>query len=508
MTEPGREILALKRVRKSFPGVLALDDANLSIRAGEVHGLVGENGAGKSTLIKVLAGVITRSGGEIVVDGAALEKVTPAQIHAAGVRFVHQELHLIAHFTVAETVFMGQELQGPFGLRTRTMRRAAESFLEETLNARIDPLTLVRDLGVAERKLVQIARALVDDKAKIVVLDEPTAPLANAEIEHLFSVIARLKQRGIAMIYVSHYLSEIAAICDRVTVLRNGRDVGVVDPVGPGDQRRIIALMIGRELADLYPVRTRRAAEPVLRLENFSDGRYFRRVDLEVKRGQIIGLAGLIGSGREALMETIYGLKRAREGRLWLDGAPARIASPERTIRRGVVMAPGDRRHDGLVVDMTVADNVNLASFEDVAFCSLVDRRAAARRASALAERVDIRPRRVETIARNLSGGNQQKVVLARWLTKPSRLFLLDEPTLGVDIGAKAEIYRLIERLAAEGAGVLISSSDAAELVGLCDRVVVLLRGEIVADLDASALTLDRLVALTTGGETAAELRP
>jgi ribose transport system ATP-binding protein len=502
MVDYGREILALTRVSKAFPGVLALDEASLSVRAGEIHGLVGENGAGKSTLIKVLAGVIARSGGDVRVDGASFEVVTPAGIHAAGVRFVHQELNLVANFTVAETVFMGQELQGPFGLRTQTMRRAAERFLVEALNTRINPRTLVRDLSVAERKLVQIARALIDDNAKIVVFDEPTAPLANAEIEHLLGVIARLKQRGIAMVYVSHYLGEITSLCDRVTVLRNGRDVGVVDHVGPGDARRIINLMIGRELADLYPARSRRAGRPLLRIEKFGDGRHYRDVDLEVKSGEIVGLAGLIGSGREELVDSIYGLKRATHGRLRLDGAPTRIASPARAIRRGIVMAPRDRRNDGLVIDMTVADNVNLASFEEAAFGVIVNRRAAARRAQTLVERLDIRPRNVEALARNLSGGNQQKVVLARWLATASRLFLLDEPTLGVDIGAKAEIYRLIDKLAADGAGVLISSSDAAELVGFCDRVVVLLRGEVAADIAASSLSLDRLIALTTGGET------
>jgi ribose transport system ATP-binding protein len=246
MTEASREVLTMARVRKTFPGVLALDEANLSVRAGEIHGLVGENGAGKSTIIKALAGIFPRDSGEIAVDSVPFDEVTPSKVHAAGVRFVHQELNLVPHFTVAETVFMGQELQGPLGLRVKAMRRAAEQFLEEALNAHISGRKLARDLGVAERKLVQIARALIDDQAKIVVFDEPTAPLASAEIEHLFEAIARLKRRGIAMVYVSHYLGEIASICDRVTVFRNGRDVGVVDGVGPQDAPRIISMMGAR----------------------------------------------------------------------------------------------------------------------------------------------------------------------------------------------------------------------------------------------------------------------
>jgi ribose transport system ATP-binding protein len=492
----------MARVCKTFPGVLALDNANLTIRAGEIHGLVGENGAGKSTIIKVLAGVYVRDSGDVLVDGVGFDYVTPAKVHAAGIRFIHQELNLVPHFTVAETVFMGQELQGPLGVRSTTMRRAAEQFLEEALNARISGRALVRDLGLADRKLVQIARGLVDDKAKIVVFDEPTAPLASAEIEQLFAAIGRLKQRGIAMIYVSHYLGEITSICDRVTVFRNGRDVGVVDGVGPKDAPRIINMMIGREISDLYPAKNHRAGQPLLKLDKFGDGRHFRGVDLEVKRGEIVGVAGLLGSGREELVEAIYGLGRATEGRVQFDGKPARISSPSKAVDCGIVLVPRDRRNDGLVLDMTVADNVNLASFEEVTTALIVNRRAAAARAAALAARLDIRPRNVDAVTRYLSGGNQQKVVLARWLATGSRLFVLDEPTVGVDIGARAEIYRLIEKLAADGAGVLLSSSDAAELLGLCDRVVVLLRGEVTADVATSTLSLDRLIALTTGGET------
>ena len=502
MTSNSPDILSLRRVCKTFPGVLALDDANLAVKAGEIHGLVGENGAGKSTIIKILAGVFVRNSGEVEIDGIAFDEVTPAKVHAAGVRFIHQELNLVPHFTVAESVFMGQELQGPFGLRTRTMRRAAEQFLEEALNARISGGALVRDLGVAERKLVQIARALIDEQAKIVVFDEPTAPLASAEIEQLFEAIARLKRRGIAMIYVSHYLGEITSICDRVTVFRNGRDVGVIDDVGPNDAPRMINLMIGRDISDLFPARSHQLGQLLLKLEKLGDSRRFRGIDLEVRRGEIVGVAGLLGSGREELVDTIYGLGRATEGRMRFDGRAVRIASPSCAVDHGIVLVPRDRRNDGLVLDMTVADNVNLASLEEVTTALMVNRGAAANRAAEIAARLDIRPRNVNAVVRNLSGGNQQKVVLARWLATDLRLFVLDEPTVGVDIGARAEIYRLVEKLAADGAGVLVSSSDAGELLGLCDRIVVLLRGEIAADLPASELTLDRLIALTTGGET------
>ena len=465
-----------------------------------MHGLVGENGAGKSTIIKVLAGVYNRDSGVVVVDGMTLDDVTPAKVRAAGIRFIHQELNLVPNFTVAESVFMGQELQGRFGIRSRRMGQEAERFLKESLNCEISGGALIRDLGVAQRKLVQIARALIDNRAKIVVFDEPTAPLASAEIDQLFHAISLLKQRGIAMIYVSHYLGEITAICDRVTVFRNGQDVGVIDNVSPKDAPHMINLMVGRDISDLYPQRNHSAAEPVLSLESLGDGRRFRNIDLEVRRGEIVGLAGLIGSGREEVVEAIYGLAKPTQGRTLLSGKPLRISSPSIAVANGIVLVPRDRRQDGLVLDMTVADNINLASLEDVSSGYLVRRGAAAARARGIVSKIDIRPKNVDTISRLLSGGNQQKVVLARWLATGSKLFILDEPTVGVDIGAKVEIYRLIEKLAADGAAVIVSSSDPSELLGLCDRIVVLLRGEVVANLTTNECSLDRLIALTTGG--------
>ena len=500
MTSDPPGILSMTGISKAFPGVLALDRANLSVRPGEIHGLVGENGAGKSTIIKVLAGVYHRDAGDVVIDGAMLDDVTPAKVHAAGIRFIHQELNLVPHFTVAESVFMGQELQGRFGIRSRRMRQEAERFLKESLNCEISSGALIRDLGLAQRKLVQIARALVDNQAKIVVFDEPTAPLASAEIDQLFQAISLLKQRGIAMIYVSHYLGEITAICDRVTVFRNGQNVGVIDNVGPNDAPHIIKLMVGRDISDLYPERNHCAAEPVLTLENLGDGRHFRNIDLDVRRGEIVGLAGLIGSGREELVDVIYGLARPIEGRMLLEGKPLRISSPSIAVANGIVLVPRDRRQDGLVLDMTVADNINLASLEDLATAYLVKRGSAAARAESVASKLDIRPKHVDTVSRLLSGGNQQKVVLARWLATGSKLFILDEPTVGVDIGAKVEIYRLIEKLAADGAAVIVSSYNPSELLGICDRIVVLLRGEVVASVGTNECSLDRLIALTTGG--------
>lgn len=494
-------LLSMEGISKTFPGVKALDAASLAVATGEIHGLVGENGAGKSTIIKILAGVYGCDEGRIILDGHALADITPHAVHQAGVRFIHQELHLVPHFTVAESVFMGQEITGAFGLDRRSMRAKAESFLSETLHSDISGSTLIRDLGIAERKLVQIARALIDDRARLVVFDEPTAPLASGEINQLFAAIRRLKERGISIIYVSHYLGEITELCDRVTVFRNGVDVAVLDQVNARSADAIIHHMVGRELEALYPQKAHRVGDTILDIRQLGDGRRFGNVDLKVRRGEIVGVAGLIGSGREELTDTIYGLQQATSGTVTFDGSPINLKAPWAAVHRGIVLVPRDRRHDGLILDMSVGDNINLASLDEVASFRIENRQKAKRRAEALCDQIDIRPRRVGAIARFLSGGNQQKVVLARWLATESKLFILDEPTVGVDIGAKVEIYQLIEDLAKDGAGVLVSSSDPAELLGLCDRIIILMRGQVVADQAASELTIDSLLALTTGGQ-------
>ncbi len=491
--------LQMEGITKQFPGVLALDRASLSILPGEVHGLVGENGAGKSTIIKVLAGVYQHDSGVVRIDGQEVASMTPATVHERGIRFVHQELHLVPHFTVAESVFMGHELMGPTGLRRREMRERAERTLREALGAEIDGRALIRELGPAERKLVQIARALVDEGARLVVFDEPTAPLAAAEVSRVLAAIERLKSQGIAILYVSHYLGEITEICDRVTVFRNGRDVGVVEEVGEDTGRELIRMMVGREIGQLFPDRTGEPGAPALVVRGLGDGRRFADVSFEVARGEIVGVAGLLGSGIEELVDSLVGLRPVRTGTIEVLGRPVRFGSPADALEKGVVLIPRDRRNDGLVLDMTVDDNINLATLDDVARAGLVDRAKARSRAEDMIRRLDIRPPAADAVTRLLSGGNQQKVVLGRSLAADADVFILDEPTVGVDIGAKAEIYRLVADLAARGTGVLVSSNDPLELLGLCDRIVVLHRGRITASAPASELTQDSLLEQMTG---------
>lgn len=428
-----------------------------------------------------------------------VDPLTPATIHRHGVRFIHQELHVVPHFTVAEAVFMGQELRSPWlGLDKRRMLREAEAFLALALNAKIAAHRLVRDLSVAEKKLVQIAHALIDDQAKMVVFDEPTAPLAADEVEQVFKAIRSLNGRGISMIYVSHYLGEITEICDRVTVFRNGTDVAVLDKVDSNDTNAIIKAMVGREITELYPIKGHRPGKTRLKVENLGDGDKFSGVNFQVAGGEILGVAGLVGSGREELTDAIYGLRRITAGRLILEDQPTPIPSPVKAVANRLVLVPRDRRNDGLVLDMALEDNINLASLSEVALAGLERSGLARQRARQQIQKIDIRPDDPRIIVKLLSGGNQQKTVLARWLATRSRVFILDEPTVGVDIGAKVEIYQLIEDLAAAGAAIIVSSSDPGELLGLCDRLIVMVRGELIADRAVDELTLDSLLALTT----------
>lgn len=494
--------LEMRNIVKEFPGVRALDEANLAIKPGEVHGLVGENGAGKSTIIKVLAGVYKPEAGQVDVFGQVLANgFGPGVVHEAGVRFIHQELHLVPYFTVAESVYMAQEMSDWKGLKKREMRRRTEAFLEEKLAVKIPGNKLIRDLSTAERKLVQIARALIDDEAKIVIFDEPTAPLASGEVETLMKAIAQLKASGIALLYVSHYLDEITDICDRVTVFRQGRNVAVFDEITKSSGRELVSAMVGRDLGSIYPESDRTAGKPVLELEDFGDGEHFRGINLCAQEGQILGIAGLIGSGREELIDCIYGLRRASQGTMRLNGEKISVQSAAQAVQHDMVLVPRDRRQDGLVLPMTVTENVTLATLDKVSSLAIENRAASRKLAQKQIRDLDIRTPSEDTVTRLLSGGNQQKVVLGRWLAKEARVFILDEPTVGVDVGARVEIYQLIEQLAARGTTVIVSSSDPSELIGICDRIAVLMRGEITHVMETEDLTVDKLVAITTGAE-------
>lgn len=499
--------LIMDRIGKSFGSVAALNDVTLTIRPGEIHGLIGENGAGKSTLIKILAGVYQPDSGSVSLDGVSLQMGKPAAIEAQGIRVIHQELNLIPHFTVAESVFLGQEYRHRGGmLDHRRMNQATRQFFRDSWQLDLDPRRLIRDLSLAERKLVQIARALIDGVARLVVFDEPTAPLEQFEATLVSNAITRLKAQGIAILYISHYLNEIADLCDRATVLRNGEVVGYPDRELLQDTDAVIRLMVGREIDSLYTPRQHTADAsatdvPALSVENLSDGQQLKDINFSIQRGEIVGVAGLQGAGRDTLIDLLYGLKSAKKGRILLDGRVRRIRTPRQAIRAGMALVPRDRRHQGLILNFSAADNINLASMSDTAWMGWERRSLVLQKARSWIERLSIRPGRPELAVRFMSGGNQQKVILARWLDTAARLFILDEPTLGVDIGARSDIYQRTRQLADQGRSVLVSSSDATELLGLCDRILVMWRGELVADLSTNDLTLDALLASINGGQ-------
>lgn len=499
--------LVMDRISKRFANVAALNAVTLTIGPGEIHGLIGENGAGKSTLIKILAGVYQADGGTVTLDGVPLPLGKPAAIEAQGIRVIHQELNLIPHFTVAESVFLGQEYHRAGGmLDSRRMRQATRDFFLSTWQLAIDPDRLIRQLSLAERKLVQIARALIDGAAKLVVFDEPTAPLEAHEASLVSDAILRLRDQGIAILYISHYLNEIASLCDRGTVLRNGEVVGYPDREVLQNTDSVIHMMVGREIDRLYTPRQHEADAsadevPLLCVRSLSDGQQLQDISFDIRKGEIVGVAGLLGAGRDVLVDTLYGLTVAKRGEIVINGRVQRIRSPRQAIRAGMALVPRDRRHQGLILPFSAADNINLASLHETATLGWEHRSRALQKARDWIERLSIRPAKPELPVRYMSGGNQQKVILARWLGTDARLFILDEPTLGVDIGARSDIYQRTRQLADQGRSVLVSSSDATELLGLCDRILVMWRGSLVANLPTRGLTLDALLATINGGQ-------
>lgn len=499
--------LVMDRISKRFANVAALNAVTLTIKPGEIHGLIGENGAGKSTLIKILAGVYQADGGSATLDGVPLPLGKPAAIEAQGIRVIHQELNLIPHFTVAESVFLGQESVHQAGLLNRKqMREATRTFFQDTWQIALDPDSLISQLSLAERKLVQIARALIDGAAKLVVFDEPTAPLEVHEASLVSDAILRLKEQGIAILYISHYLNEIAHLCDAGTVLRNGEVVGYPDRQLLQNTDALIHMMVGREIDQLYAVREQRhdvaaTDHPLLSVRSLSDGQQLKDINFVIQRGEIVGVAGLLGAGRDILIDALYGLHKAKSGEIAIDGRVCRIRNPRQAIRAGMALVPRDRRHQGLVLPFSAADNINLASMKDNATLGWEHRGKALQKARDWIASLSIRPGSPLIPVRHMSGGNQQKVILARWLGTDARLFILDEPTLGVDIGARSDIYQRTRQLTEQGRSVLVSSSDASELLGLCDRILVMWRGALVADLSTSGLTLDMLLATINGGQ-------
>ncbi|GIM88972.1 sugar ABC transporter ATP-binding protein [Paractinoplanes toevensis] len=494
----GDPVLRLTDVVKTFPGVRALDGVQLEVRAGEVHCLLGQNGAGKSTLIKVLAGVHHADSGEISWLGEPFAPVTPQAAMRAGIATIYQELDLVDDLSVAENAFLGHE-QSRFGFtRRRSSAASTRQILARLGHPEIPPRRLVKNLPAAGKQIVSMARALSHD-ARLIVMDEPSAVLAHDEVANLFRIIRELTAQGIAVIYISHRLAEIREIGDRVTVLKDGRTTAANLPARSTPTRELVGRMTGRSMEYVFPPRRPAPeAEPVLVVEGLTRHGEFADATLAVAPGEIVGIAGLVGSGRSELLETIFGARRADSGTVTMDGR--RITGVGAAVARGIGMAPEERKSQALLLDEPVYKNMTLASFSGFAhggFTDTRDERAAALRT---ADQLELRPRDVDRPARTLSGGNQQKVVVGRWLLGGTKLLLLDEPTRGVDVGARAELYQVIRGLADDGVAVLLVSSEVPEVLGLADRVLVMREGRLVHEAPAEELDEDTVLDLVMAG--------
>jgi ribose transport system ATP-binding protein len=497
MTVP---FLTLTGISKEYPGVRALTDLQLSVAAGEVIGIVGENGAGKSTLMKILGGVIAPTAGTIVLDGTEHARLTVTASMRGGIAFVHQELNLFDNLTAAGNIFIGREpVRGGFLklIDEAALNEKAAPLLGQ-LGADFPAAAPVAELSLAQRQLVEIAKAL-SLEARLLILDEPTSSLTSSETERLLAIIARLKSDGVAVILISHRLAEIEHAADRVVVLRDGRRVA---ELGKHDIRAetMIRHMIGRDLNTLYQPPATEEGPPALALKAVrSRSRPEQPVSLDIHRGRILGMAGLVGSGRSALARTIFGLDRLEGGAIWLDGAEARLDSPGASIARGVYLVPEDRKRWGLILDFPVSHNITLPNLAAHSNYGLIDASSEQGIAADQRQHLDIRTASVGVSAGSLSGGNQQKVVLAKWLSMDPKVMIFDEPTRGVDVGAKSEIYRLMRALADRGVAILMISSDMEEIIGVSDRVVVMHEGRIAGILERGELSEAAILSLAVG---------
>ncbi|MEU4098003.1 sugar ABC transporter ATP-binding protein [Streptomyces sp. NPDC026673] len=495
-------LLTMSGITKSFPGVRALDGVDLDVQAGEVHCLLGQNGAGKSTLIKVLAGVHQPDDGEITWRGEPVSLRSPIAAMRLGIATIYQELDLVEGLSVAENVFLGHEpTSAGFVVRGRDARRGAAVLLGRLGHPEIDPARRVGDLSAAHQQIVSMARALSHD-VRLIVMDEPSAALDPEETDNLLRIVGQLTADGVAVVYISHRLEEIRRVGDRVTVLKDGRAVAGGLPAKSMPTRDIVALMTGRDVEYVFPERPSAppVGDPVLRVEGLSRDGEFAPVDLEVRPGEIVGLAGLVGSGRSEILETLYGARKPTAGRVIVDGRALKPGSVPSAVRAGLGLAPEERKAQALLMLESVTRNVSVSTLSRFSRGGWLDRREERRVAREATRALSLRPDNPDAQVRTLSGGNQQKAVLARWLLRGCRVLLLDEPTRGVDVGARAELYAVIRRLADDGLAVLLVSSEVPEVLGLADRVVVLREGRVVHTAPATELDEHRVLDLVMEG--------
>lgn len=491
-------LVVIKNLSKSFPGVKALDKVQFDIMPGEVHALMGENGAGKSTLMKILAGVYRKDSGEVLLDGLPVEISSPAHAQSLAIGIIHQELHLMGHLTAAQNIFMGREPRKAAGLLLDEdqLNRDAQALFDR-LNLQLAPTTPIGELTVARQQMVEIAKAL-SHQSRVLIMDEPTAALNNAEIEELFRIIRQLKAEGVGIVYISHKMDEIQRIADRITVMRDGAYIATVPATTPMSD--VIAMMVGRKLEQAEKtIPDTSANEVLLDVRGLNRGRVIRDVSFTVRRGEILGFAGLMGAGRTEVARAVFGADRIDSGEVRVRDVRVRLTSPQDAVRAGIGYLSEDRKHFGLATGMDVESNITLPSLKRwLTWGVFLNRRAIQAISQQMVEKLRIKTPSLTQTARLLSGGNQQKVVIAKWLVQDCDVLIFDEPTRGIDVGAKSEIYKLLNDLAAQGRAIIVISSELPEVLLLSHRIVVMCEGRITGEVQGDAATQESLMALAT----------
>ncbi len=491
-------ILELNNITKTFPGVKALSGVSLALKRASIHAIVGENGAGKSTLMKILSGMYTPDEGEIILDGQKVTIQNESQGFALGVSMIYQELNSVLDMNVMENLFLGRELK--YWIFTNRKRMYAESKkVLDDLHIDIHPKTTMRSISVAKRQMVEIAKAISRD-AKILVMDEPTSSISQKEVQTLFTFMRELKARGVSIIYISHRLDELPEIADEITIIRDGTLIHHCN-INEIDKNEIIKHMVGRELTNLFDKTVIPLGDTVLKVTDFNSGKQFKNINFELKKGEILGFAGLIGSGRTEVMRAIFGLDPKDTGVLELDGKNITINHPSDAIREGIAMVSEDRRRFGLVTIRSIKENITLSHikmFVNPLFLIRMNKEKAAVKEQI--SRFRIKTSGIDAAVRSMSGGNQQKVVLAKWMLRPPKVLIMDEPTRGIDVGAKLEIYRLMSELAGNGIGIIMISSELPEILGMSDRIIVMADGEIRGVISRSEATQENIMRISAGG--------
>lgn len=493
----GDIILTMKGIDKSFPGVHALDHVDLEIRKGEVLALMGENGAGKSTLMKVLTGIYTKDSGTITYEGKEVEFKNTREAQDAGIVIVHQELNMLGHLTVAQNLFIGREFKRGIRIDDKKMNEEAKKLFDR-LNIDIDPTEQMSNLTVGKQQMCEIAKAISFD-AKIIIFDEPSAALTESEIEEMFKIIRDLKKKDIGMVYISHRMDEIKVITDRVTVMRDGAYVGTII-TKDSTKEDIINMMVGRVIYEDPKTESAvpKDAPVVLKVENLNAGKMVQNVSFELRKGEILGFSGLMGAGRTETARALFGADPKDSGDIYINGKKVEIKSPEDAVKNGIGYLSEDRKRYGCVVQKTVAENTTMANLNDFANGIFIDKKKEAEVAKKYVEALDTKTPSIDQMVINLSGGNQQKIVIAKWLTRDCQILIFDEPTRGIDVGAKNEIYKLMNKLASEGKSIIMISSEMTEILRMSDRIVVMCEGKKTGEIDIAEATQENIMNLAT----------